>query len=75
MPNGGKKLSLTVPSQVAWYCIKNLKKHLWHFSGISHDDIAQESKRYWQNLEANVPGAQVYFSFVLSAFGIFSGMA
>nr|XP_035942154.1 zinc finger CCCH domain-containing protein 7A isoform X2 [Halichoerus grypus] len=28
-------------------------------TGISHDAIAQESKRYWQNLEANVPGAQV----------------
>ncbi|XP_020942257.1 zinc finger CCCH domain-containing protein 7A isoform X3 [Sus scrofa] len=28
-------------------------------TGISHDAIAEESKRYWQNLEANVPGAQV----------------
>ncbi|XP_064448634.1 zinc finger CCCH domain-containing protein 7A isoform X3 [Mirounga angustirostris] len=28
-------------------------------TGISHDAIAQESKRYWQNLEANIPGAQV----------------
>ncbi|XP_045398572.1 zinc finger CCCH domain-containing protein 7A isoform X2 [Lemur catta] len=28
-------------------------------TGISHDAIAQESKRYWQNMEANVPGAQV----------------
>uniref|UniRef100_A0A8C6B170 Zinc finger CCCH-type containing 7A n=1 Tax=Monodon monoceros TaxID=40151 RepID=A0A8C6B170_MONMO len=28
-------------------------------TSISHDAIAQESKRYWQNLEANVPGAQV----------------
>ncbi|KAK2097574.1 Zinc finger CCCH domain-containing protein 7A, partial [Saguinus oedipus] len=30
-------------------------------TGISHDAIAQESKRYWQNLEANVPGAQIKF--------------
>lgn len=28
-------------------------------TGISHDAIAQESKRYWQKLEANIPGAQV----------------
>jgi len=35
------------------------KGRLVHFPGISHDAIAQESKRYWQNLEANVPGAQV----------------
>ncbi|ELW67646.1 Zinc finger CCCH domain-containing protein 7A [Tupaia chinensis] len=28
-------------------------------TGISHDAIAQESKRYWQNLEAHVPGAQL----------------
>lgn len=35
------------------------KGRLVHFPGISHDAIAQESKRYWQNLEGNVPGAQV----------------
>ncbi|XP_004586820.2 zinc finger CCCH domain-containing protein 7A isoform X1 [Ochotona princeps] len=28
-------------------------------TGISHDAIVQESKRYWQSLEANVPEAQV----------------
>ncbi|GAB5583065.1 zinc finger CCCH domain-containing protein 7A [Prionailurus iriomotensis] len=33
--------------------------HLARDNGISHDAIAQESKRYWQNLEASVPGAQV----------------
>ncbi|KAG3259242.1 hypothetical protein H1C71_028857 [Ictidomys tridecemlineatus] len=29
-------------------------------TGISHDAIAQESKRYWRHLEASVPGAQVF---------------
>ncbi|XP_042554182.1 zinc finger CCCH domain-containing protein 7A [Dipodomys spectabilis] len=29
-------------------------------TGISHDAIAQESKQYWQNLEAVGPGAQVF---------------
>ncbi|XP_004705915.1 zinc finger CCCH domain-containing protein 7A [Echinops telfairi] len=29
-------------------------------TGIQHEAIAQESKRYWQNLEATVPGAQVF---------------
>uniref|UniRef100_A0A8C3S8C8 Zinc finger CCCH-type containing 7A n=1 Tax=Chelydra serpentina TaxID=8475 RepID=A0A8C3S8C8_CHESE len=28
-------------------------------TGMSHDTIAQESKRYWQNMEANAHGAQV----------------
>ncbi|XP_055963383.1 zinc finger CCCH domain-containing protein 7A [Sorex fumeus] len=28
-------------------------------TGISHDAIAQESKRYWQKMETHVPGAQV----------------
>nr|BBG62345.1 zinc finger CCCH type containing 7 A [Tokudaia muenninki] len=27
--------------------------------GISHDDIAQQSKQYWRNLEASMPGVQV----------------
>nr|XP_045017450.1 zinc finger CCCH domain-containing protein 7A isoform X2 [Jaculus jaculus] len=29
-------------------------------TGISHDDIAQESKQYWRNLGASAPGAQVF---------------
>ncbi|XP_043380505.1 zinc finger CCCH domain-containing protein 7A isoform X4 [Chelonia mydas] len=28
-------------------------------TGMSHDTIAQESKKYWQNMEANAHGAQV----------------
>lgn len=34
-------------------------------TGISHDAIAQESKRYWQNLEGNAPGAQVLGSQIM----------
>nr|XP_010595604.1 zinc finger CCCH domain-containing protein 7A isoform X2 [Loxodonta africana] len=34
-------------------------------TGISHDAIAQESKRYWQSLEANMPGAQVLGSQIM----------
>ncbi|XP_054991976.1 zinc finger CCCH domain-containing protein 7A isoform X1 [Sorex araneus] len=34
-------------------------------TGISHDAIAQESKRYWQNMETHVPGAQVLGSQVM----------
>ncbi|PNI44011.1 ZC3H7A isoform 3, partial [Pan troglodytes] len=37
-------------------------------TGISHDAIAQESKRYWQNLEANVPGAQVLGNQIMPGF-------
>ncbi|XP_011885950.1 PREDICTED: zinc finger CCCH domain-containing protein 7A isoform X2 [Cercocebus atys] len=37
-------------------------------TGISHDAIAQESKRYWQNLEANVPGAQVLGNQMMPGF-------
>jgi hypothetical protein len=29
------------------------------FPGISHDAIAQESKQYWRDVEATLPGAQV----------------
>ncbi|XP_038273766.1 zinc finger CCCH domain-containing protein 7A isoform X4 [Dermochelys coriacea] len=28
-------------------------------TGMSHDTIAQESKKYWQNMEANAHGAQI----------------
>ncbi|XP_003477808.1 zinc finger CCCH domain-containing protein 7A isoform X1 [Cavia porcellus] len=34
-------------------------------TGILHDDIAQESKQYWQNLEANVPGTQVLGNLIM----------
>ena len=36
MPNGGKELSLTVPRQVAWYCVKILKKKVFGISQVSH---------------------------------------
>lgn len=50
-----------------WYVEGEPKGRLVHFPGISHDAIAQESKRYWQNLEANAPGAQVlYHTFLRS---------
>lgn len=29
------------------------------FKGISHDAIVQESKKYWQNMEASAHGSQV----------------
>ncbi|KAK1344817.1 hypothetical protein QTO34_013519 [Cnephaeus nilssonii] len=37
-------------------------------TGISHDAIVQESKRYWQNLEANMPGAQVPGNQIMPGF-------
>ncbi|XP_055221307.2 zinc finger CCCH domain-containing protein 7A [Gorilla gorilla gorilla] len=37
-------------------------------TGISHDAIAQESKPCWQNLEANVPGAQVLGNQIMPGF-------
>ena len=46
----------------SWGCDRAGGLLIWRlvrFTGISHDAIAQESKRYWQNLEASVPGAQV----------------
>lgn len=53
------------------YYRRESKGKLVHFPGISHDAIAQESKRYWQNLEANMPGAQVFYLVLLFTFGIF----
>lgn len=37
-------------------------------NSMSHDAIAQESKQYWQNLEANVPGAQVLGNQIMPGF-------
>lgn len=50
------------------------KGRLVHFPGISHDAIVQESKRYWQNLEANMPGAQVFYLVYFCIWDLF-GMA
>ncbi|KAF3818967.1 hypothetical protein GH733_012384 [Mirounga leonina] len=43
--------------EVRYGCLR--EDECFYAHSISHDAIAQESKRYWQNLEANIPGAQV----------------
>lgn len=47
------------PELTGWVAVECTQLEFVCFPGISHDAIAQESKRYWQNLEANVPEAQV----------------
>ncbi|NXC18503.1 Z3H7A protein, partial [Corythaeola cristata] len=39
------------------------------FTGISHDTIVQESKKYWQNMEASAHGSQVFLDFVDNIWG------
>lgn len=40
-----------------------LKDCFPYFTGISHDTIVQESKKYWQNMEASAHGSQVFSFF------------
>lgn len=48
---------------VQWLATSKLPKmRVSLTTGISHEAIVQESKKYWQAMESNAHGAQVFFS-------------